>query len=110
MSYSVHHRRGTEIWLSSVYVLELSLDHEIRKRRGVCLTPIISAMHHDGIGKYVDVLSAWLPGHVLRIDSGAGSFHGSYRGQPVPRLNVPRASIPFIVRANGALRARRRMV
>lgn len=70
MSYSVHRMR-TEIWLPSVYVVKLSLDHEIRKRRGVRLTPIIIAMHHDRVGKDVDVLSAWLPGYILRIDSGA---------------------------------------
>lgn len=100
----------TEVRLPSVYIVKLSLDHEIRKRRGVRLTPIIIAMHHDRVGKYVDVLSAWLPGYVLRIDSGAGSFHGSYRSQPVPRLNLPCASISFIFRGSGVSRARRRVV
>lgn len=97
----------TEIWLPSVHVVKLSLDHEIRKRRGVRLTPIIIAVHHDRVGKDVDVLSAWLPGYILRIDSGAGSFHGSYRSQPVPRLNLPCASISFVVRDSRVSRARR---
>lgn len=100
----------TEVRLPSVYVVKLSLDHEICKRREVRLTPLIIAMHHDRVSKDVDVLPTWLPRYVLRIDSGAGSFHGSYRSQPVPRLNLPCASISFIFRGSRVSRARRRVV
>lgn len=67
--------------MSTSYIIKISLHHEICKRRALSMTPFIAASHHDRIGKHIYALTATagLPGNVLRVDPGAGSFHSPDR-------------------------------
>lgn len=68
--------------MSTSYIVKVSFQHEIGKSRALSVTPVIVASHHDRIGKHIYALapagfsSSW---NVLRIDSGARSFHSPDR-------------------------------
>lgn len=64
--------------MSTSYIVKISFQHEIRKSRALSVTPVIVALHHDRIGKHIYALAPAMlsvSGNVLRIESGAGSFH-----------------------------------
>lgn len=110
--YPVHVRRQRrhKIRLPAPHIAKISLDHEIGKGGGVRPAPIIVARHCEGVGKHVNVLTTRHPVKVLRIDSPAGSSHGSDGGQSRPRPDDARTSVPLVLGGDRVAIARWRVV